>query len=168
MEATIENKVAKSGLVNIDLESFFPKEEVVEFDISPFLFHGLLLKEKEYRESLATFDWQQFEGKILAVYCSTDAILAPWAFMLVVQYASGFAKRTIKGNASTVQFHLLYENLINHEWSQYADKRVLIKGCGERGITDDYYAYATERLIQHGVSRLMYGEACSFVPVYRK
>lgn len=168
MESIIENKVAKSGLITLDIESFIPVEEVVELDISTFLFHGLLLKEKEYREHLEKVDWKQFEGKILAVHCSTDAILAPWAYMLVVQHAKHFALRVLKGSKNEVQKIVLYEVLNQHDWSNYQDKRVLLKGCGDKGLSDEFYAYVSDKLIEQGVSRLMYGEACSFVPVYRK
>ncbi len=168
MEAIIENKVAKSGLITFDLEAFYPKSEIVELDIAPFLFQGLLLKEKEYREYLSNLDWSVYSGKIIAVYCSTDAILAPWSFMLVVQHASGIANRVLKGNKDVVRNVLYYEALQQIDWTQYTEKRVLLKGCGDKGVSDEFYAYTTEKMIQAGVNRLMYGEACSFVPVYRK
>lgn len=163
----IENKVAKSGLITLDLETFYPKEELVAFDIAPFLFHGLMLKEKDYRAALETFDWKPFEGKILCVFCSTDAILAPWSFMLVVQHAAGNAKRVIKGTVEEARSFLFLEKLIQHDWTQYALKRVLIKGCSDKAVSENHYALATEKLIEVGVNRIMYGEACSFVPVFR-
>jgi len=168
MDALIDNKVAKSGLITFDLEVFYPKSQIVELDIAPFLFHGLVLKEKEYREHLNNLDWSIYSDKIIAVHCSKDAILAPWSFMLVVQYASGFAKRVLKGNKDVVKNVLYYEALQQIDWTQYNEKRVLLKGCGDKGVSDEFYAYATEKMIHAGVSRLMYGEACSFVPVYRK
>lgn len=51
--------------------------------------------------------------------------------------------------------------------SQYADKRVIIKGCGEKEIPPYAYLAITEHLMPH-VKSLMYGEPCSTVPVYKK
>lgn len=164
----IENKVAKSGLLTLDLETFFPKQEILPFDISPFLFHGFVLKEKDYRESLIQFDWSPFKDKIMAVFCSTDAILAPWSFMLVVQQVSGIAKNVRKGTVEEVTKQLFLENLLAQDWSFYSGKRVLIKGCSNKAISDEYYSLATSKLIEAGAERVMYGEACSFVPVFRK
>lgn len=164
----IENKVEKSGLITLDLAKFYPTIPIIEFDIAPFLFHGLMLKEKEYREKLSEVNWSDFQGKVIATFCSTDAILQPWAFMLVVQHAKAYAERVIKGTANEVQTQLLLEALLGHDWSHYANKRVLVKGCGDKVITDAFYALAAEKLIEAGAERVMYGEACSFVPIYRK
>lgn len=164
----IENKVAKSGLITLDLETFYPKQEIIPFDIAPFLFHGFVLKEKEYRESLISSDWNSFQDKIMAVFCSTDAILAPWSFMLIVQQVAGIAKNVRKGTVNEVTSQLFLENLLAQDWSCYAGKRVLIKGCSNKAISDEYFALATSKLIEAGAERIMYGEACSFVPVYRK
>ncbi|TNE71208.1 DUF2480 family protein [bacterium] len=165
---TIVNKVEQSGLITLDLEKFLPKEEIVEFDIAPYLFHGLMLKEKDFREHLQQIDWSSYEGKILATFCSTDAILQPWAFMLIVQHAKPFARRILKGNTAEVLKKLVSESITLNNWSELNSKRVLVKGCGNKAITDEFYALATEKLIETGVERIMYGEACSFVPVYRK
>ncbi len=163
----IVNKVAKSGLVTIDLNKYCNPDEVKELDIKGFLFQELLLKEKDFRGYLDQYDWSQYEGAYLAVYCSSDAILAPWAFMLVASYAHPYVRDVIMGDrrkAVTELFHRAFEK---EDWSRFKDKRVIIKGCSDERIPVDAYTAVTTRLLPY-VDRLMYGEACSFVPVYRK
>ncbi|MCH8556472.1 MAG: DUF2480 family protein [Balneolia bacterium] len=163
----IENKVAKSGLVTIDLEQFRERTEVVSFDLKDYLFMELILKEKDFREALENLNWSQFENKVIAVHCSTDAIIAHWAYMLVAAHANGFAKKVATGTPDEVKLRLMLENMRSHDWKQYDDKRVLLKGCSDEEMNPAVYAAATEELIPYA-TRLMYGEACSFVPVYRK
>ena len=163
----IENKVAKSGLVTIDLEKIAGDITITSLDIKEFLFMDLLLKEKEFRKSLDEYDWSSFEGTILSTYCSSDAIIASWAYMLVVTHASKYATEVIVGKPDYVHNLVYSQRLAQHDWSQYADKRVLLKGCSDKSIPPGAYAMATQEL-QKYADRIMYGEACSFVPVWRR
>lgn len=163
----IENKVAKSGLVTIDLEQFRERAEVISFDLKDYLYMELILKEKDYREALENTDWSRFDGKILAVHCTVDAIIAHWAYMLVASHANGHAKKVATGTPQEVKLRLMIERVSNHDWSQYDGKRVLLKGCSDEDMDPAVYASATEELLPYA-ERLMYGEACSFVPVHRK
>jgi hypothetical protein len=163
----IVNKVAKSGLITIDLQSYCDPSIVSELDIKDFLFQELLLKEKDFRDYLDKHDWSQYEGKVLAVYCSTDAILAPWAFMLVVTHARPYAEEVILGNRQKAIEELYRRAFEKEDWSRFAGQRVIVKGCGDEAIPEYAYLAVTQYLMPH-VDRLMYGEACSFVPVYRK
>ena len=164
----IENKVKKNKkLVTIDLKQFFDDTPIKELDIKDFLYQELLLKEKDFRESLENHDWSQYEDSYLVTYCSTDAIVAPWAYMLVAQYASEYARDVLKGSKEEMlnrRFQMAFDD---HDWSQYQDKRVLLKGCSDVKVTEAAYVMATNKLIPY-VDRIMYGEACSFVPVYRR
>ncbi len=163
----VVNKVANSGLITIDLKKYCDPSIVKELDIKDFLFQELLLKEKDFREYLDQHDWSQYEGNILAVFCSTDAILAPWAFMLVASHALPFAKEVKLGDRQRA-LEDLYRQAFEHEnWSQYEGRRVIIKGCSDETIPPYAYFLVTQKLLPH-VERLMYGEACSFVPIYRK
>lgn len=164
---TIVNKVAKSKLVTVDLQQFTPDEEILELDIKAFLHMELMLKEKEYREHLQNYDWEQYNGKILAVFCSTDAILAPWSFMLVADHAMDSAEEVMVGTKDEVYLRLTEQRIDNHDWSQYEGKRVLLKGCSDKSIPHAVYTKALMHLRSH-VDRVMYGEACSFVPVYKR
>lgn len=166
-ESLIINKVAKSGLVTIDLESLAGDVEFCDIDIKNFLYMELMLREKDYRDQLEHFNWAAYQGKVVALHCSTDAIIAPWAYALMVTYLDGVAKsvfQTIPGELP----HLYFKSVIDeHDWSQYAGKRVLLKGCSDKSIPASAYMYATEKLVKFA-ERIMYGEACSFVPVWRK
>jgi hypothetical protein len=162
----IENKVAKSGLVTIDLEKLVGNVSISEFDIKDFLFMELLLKEKDFREALSNHDWSQYQDKILAVYCSTDAIFASWAYMLISTYAKPYAKSIYIGSRDQALENYFKDIIQNHDWTQYSKKKVLLKGCSEHDFPQSAYLYATNELV--GIAdRIMYGEACSFVPVWR-
>lgn len=165
--AEIVNKIKQSKLETIDLEKLLSDVDVYEFDISEYLFHGLILKEKEFRESLNNHDWEEFRGKNLAVFCSTDAIIPKWAYMLVAQHASGIAKAIYFGSRNEVLTKVQKDLLNTVDWEKYNDKFVLLKGCSKMDISEEIYMTATQRLLPH-VNKLMYGEACSNVPVYKK
>lgn len=168
-EAEIVNKVKQSKkLVTLDLQQYFDQTPIAELDLEQFLFKGLILKEKEFREQLDNFDWQQYEDKYLVVYCSTDAIISKWAYMLVAQHAAQFAKDIFQGEKEDFIFELYRRNLEELDWKSYKDKFVILKGCSskEKPVPASVYLYATTKLLPH-VKKLMYGEACSNVPVYR-
>ncbi len=162
----IENKVAKSGLITIDLEKFDAQQEIVSFDLKDYLHMELILREKEFRTALDETDWSQYEGKAVAVFCSTDAILAHWAFMLVSSKLFGIAARVHFGTPEQIRFQMIRDNLRTHDWSQYSGKRILLKGCSDKELPAGIYLEAQMHL-QPVADRVMYGEACSFVPVYR-
>ena len=44
MQDGIINKVALSPLETVDLEDYYPKEEILLFDLKPYLFMELILK----------------------------------------------------------------------------------------------------------------------------
>lgn len=163
----IVNKVKQSKLETVDLEKLAVGIDLYELDIKGFLFQGLILKEKEYREHLEKHDWSQYSGGYLAVYCSTDAIIPKWAFMLIVQHAKSFAKDVLFGNRGEVLDELLIRKLSDVNWEQYSEKFVLLKGCSKMDISSKVYMEATKQLLPH-VKKLMYGEACSNVPIYRQ
>ncbi|MEX2604153.1 MAG: DUF2480 family protein, partial [Gracilimonas sp.] len=129
MPEEIVNKVQQNTkLVTLDLQKFHDPTPIEELDIKQFLFQELMLKEKDFREQLKKFDWSQFEGKYLTVYCSTDAIIAPWAWMLITSYASEFAKEVFLGKKKAF-LHQLYKSALDgYDWDQYEDKFVLLKG----------------------------------------
>lgn len=163
----IINKVAESGLITLDLEQFFPKEEVVEFDIKDFLFMEMLLKEKEFREQLEQYDWSIYKDKIAAVYCSTDAIIPMWAFMLVSTKLSPYTKEVLLGNKKAVIDKCIEKKIEELNVDQFKDKRVVVKGCGDVEISPSAYLSISNKLLPF-VKSLMYGEPCSTVPVYKK
>jgi len=167
MSEPIINKVAESGLVTIDLEKWYPKEPRAVFDLKDHLFMEMILKEKDFREKLKTLDWSPYRDKQVAVTCTADAIIPVWAWMLVVSYLQPIARDIVMGDEKELHKHLFLKNLSGLDTGEYADKRIVIKGCGETPIADYVYMEIT-KLLRPVAKSIMYGEPCSTVPVYKK
>ncbi len=168
MPEEIINRVkANEKLQTVDLVKLFhDPTPVAELDIKDFLYMGLLLKEKDFREHLKNHDWSQYEGQYLSVFCSTDAIIAPWAWMLLTSHAALHAKEVFHLTPKEVSHELYRRGVEAYNWSQYQDKFILLKGCGDIHVPDSIYLLATNKLIGTA-KKIMYGEACSFVPVWK-
>lgn len=167
MSEVFINKVANSGLITVDLEKYLPTREIVVFDLKEYLFMGLILKEKDFREELKNADWNQYQDKNVAITCSTDAIIPVWAYMLLVSYLQPVAADVYVGSANEMYKHLTLKNIIAVPVAEYTDQRIVVKGCGEVSI--DTYAYAEiTRILRPVVKSIMYGEPCSTVPIYKK
>ncbi|MDQ6844619.1 MAG: DUF2480 family protein [Bacteroidota bacterium] len=167
MEEVIINKVAQSVLVTIDLEKYFPQGETAIFDLKDHLFMELILKEKEYREALKNLDWSVYQNKNAGITCSADAIIPMWAYMLAATYLEPYAKEIVFGNETTVKDVLFLKNLSKIDASEFADKRVVVKGCGEKKIPETAYVEIT-RILRPVAKSIMYGEPCSTVPIYKQ
>jgi hypothetical protein len=165
MEAIV-NKVAESGLVTLDLAQYIAKNEVVAFDLKPFLYMELILKEKDYRAALQTHDWAQYTGKHVAVYCTVDAIVPVWAYMLAAVYLEPLAASINYCTPAELEKALMLQRIATIDTTEYADKRVVIKGCGDEPVPDAAYVAITARLRPVAKS-IMYGEPCSTVPIYK-
>jgi hypothetical protein len=161
------NRVAQSGLITLDLEQFYPSEEMVAFDLKPYLFMEMILKEKDFREALAAHDWAQYEGKILSVFCSADAIVPMWAYMLVARYAASIAADVVQATPEQTAEVLFWKKLAALDIQEYEDKRMVIKGCSDKPVPPSAYLEITKRL-QPIAKSIMFGEPCSTVPVYKK
>ena len=166
MSEEIINKVASSGLITIDLEEFYPKGERVLFDLKPLLFHELILKEKDFREFIKEHDWAGYKDKMVAITCTADAIVPTWAFMLVSIALEPYAKKIIFGNLETLEAILFNEVLKSINYSDYQDKRIVIKGCGNLPVSTNAYVELVRGLKPFAKS-IMYGEPCSTVPLYK-
>lgn len=165
--AEIVNKIKQSKLETVDLEKLTASIHVKPFDMKEMLYEGLILREKQFRELLKEHDWEQYKDSYLAVFCSTDAIIPKWAYMLVVQYAHETAKDVLFGEPQDVFREVSGTVLDQVNWEEYSGKFVLLKGCSKAEISSSVYMHATKRLLPH-VRKLMYGEACSNVPVFNQ
>jgi hypothetical protein len=161
------NRVAASGLVTIKLEEYFPKVEPAELDLKGFLFQELLLREKEFREAMDAHDWDQYRGKVLLVYCSSDAIIPLWAYMLVAAHAAPYAAELFQGNKEEYYRHAFRHIVDEIDPERFAGERVVIKGCGDLPVPASAYMDLTARLRPHAKS-IMFGEPCSTVPIYKR
>lgn len=166
-EKPLINRVAQSGLITLNLERFFPAEPVVSFDLTTYLFKGLILKETEFRDTLKTLDWSQYAGKHVAVFCSTDAIIPVWAYMLVAALAGPYALDVAQATPEEY-IRLYYQRaLAQLDVQPYTEQRVIIKGCSDKPVPPYAYVEMT-RLLQPVVQSIMYGEPCSTVPVFKR
>ena len=167
MEAEFVNKVAESGIITLDLEDFYPKDETAVFDMKDHLFMGLIFKEKDFREVMKNLDLTPYKDKNIALTCSADAVIPVWAYMLVASYLQPVAKEIIFGDADFLHKTLFLKNIEQINVENYKDQRVVIKGCGELPISETAYVAITNQL-RPVVKSIMYGEPCSTVPVYKK
>jgi len=162
----IINKVANSALEVFDLEDYYPAGNRVQIDLSQWLLEGFLLKEKDFREELKNHDWSQYQDHYVAVLCSTDAIVPKWAMILITMHLAPFAKKIINGNIEDLDASLYEELLPSIDYTAYQDKPVIIKGCSRRPVPMRAYILAAQYLQPYAKS-IMYGEACSAVPLYK-
>lgn len=166
MEEAIINRVANSALEVFDLEDYYPKAIRTQIDISQWLFEGLLLREKDFREQLKNHDWLQYKDHNVAVFCSTDAIVPAWASILVTLQLAPFAKSVVSGTLEDLDTALYQELLPTLDYTKYQDKAVIIKGCSRKPVPMSAYILAAQNL-QPFAKSIMYGEACSAVPLYK-
>lgn len=167
METEIINRVAQSPLITINLEDFYHPGERVVFDMKDHLFHGLILKEKDFREFIKNHDWQQYAGKNVAITCTTDAVVPTWAYMLVAEKLQPHAHFFTFGNRDALENALFQNALKDFNPAEYQDKMIVIKGCFDKPVPVGAYVEIT-RLLAPYVKSLMYGEPCSTVPIFKR
>ncbi|ALI99321.1 DUF2480 family protein [Rufibacter tibetensis] len=161
------NRVANSGLITLNLEEYLHPGERVVYDIKDNLFHGLMLREKDFRAFVKDHDWSQYTGKNVAIICSTDAIVPTWAYMLLASKLQPFVNRYVFGDLDALEQALLQDAIANINAEEYQDAKVVIKGCGQIPVPTYAYVEIMQKLLPV-VSSIMYGEPCSTVPIYKK
>ncbi|MDX2063615.1 MAG: DUF2480 family protein [Bacteroidia bacterium] len=159
------NRVAQSSLVTLDLEALLPTGPRVLLDIKDQLFQGLILREKDFRAWVKDHDWAQYTGAHVAITCSADAIVPVWAYMLLATVLEPVAETVVYGGLGDLETVLCTRALDAVDWAQYRDEKVVLKGCGH--VPAAVYVAATARLMPHA-QKLMYGEPCSMVPLYKR
>lgn len=163
----IRNKVAESGIITLDPARLFVPVVPLSFDLKDFLLHGFVLKEVEFRRQLKEMDWSEFSGKLVALYCSNDAIVASWAWMLVAHYVTTAGGSCVYGSPEEVKEAQLLDAVRQWDVAPLTDERVILKGCGDETISPAVYTAMTTKLVKV-VKSLMYGEPCSTVPVFKR
>ena len=167
MENEIINKVEQSGLMEFNLEEYYPKGVRILFDIKEQLFQGLILKEKDFREFVKNNDWSKYKDTFVALTCSADAIVPTWAYMLLSAALQPFAKKVVFGDLKTLETILFQESLAKINPEDFRDKRICVKGCGNLPVPESAYVEIT-RILSSVAKSVMYGEACSTVPVFKR
>ncbi|MDP2526603.1 DUF2480 family protein [Maribacter dokdonensis] len=167
MEDEIVNKVAQSKLITFNLEDYYPKGERMVLDIKDWLYEGFILKEKEFRAFVDAHDWSQYKDAYVAMHCSTDAIIPSWAYLLLSVKLSGIAKKAVQGSLVDLETSIYQSVIENIDVSEYQDRLIIIKGCSKKPVPANAYLFLAERLKPIAKS-IMYGEACSSVPLYKR
>lgn len=167
MEGEIKNRVANSKLVTVDLEDYYPQGERLVLDISPWLYEGIILREKEFRAFIKNHNWEQYQDVYVAIHCSSDAIIPAWAYTLVSVHLSAFAKKSCVGSLVDLETILYTEIISELNLEEVKDKPVIIKGCSNKPVPENAYLLLAQKLLPLAKS-VMYGEACSSVPLFKK
>ena len=167
MADKIVNRVAKSALITFDLEKFHQIGTRIALDLSQWLDHGIVLREKDFRTKLKDHDWKDYQDQFIALYCSSDAVLPAWASPLVTTYLQPFARKVVKGTLADLEIQLFSDEIQKIDLKAFKDKSVIIKGCSDKTVPEDAYVQLITKL-QPVVKSLFYGEACSSVPLFKK
>lgn len=167
MPQEIRNRVAESKLETFNLEEVYPEGKRVLFDIKDWLDQGFILKEKEFRALANNHNWEQYQDAYIAVYCSTDAIVPTWAYMLITTKLNPYCKKVVLGTLNTLETVVYREVIQELDLSMFKDKPVIVKGCSKKPVPEDAYLFITWRL-QKVAKSVMFGEACSSVPLYKR
>lgn len=167
MEKEIINKVANSKLKTIDLEELYPLGERIVFDISSWLYEGLILREKDFREEVKNHDWKQYKGTYVALTCSSDAIIPSWAYLLVSAWLHEHTKKVVVGDLVLLETVIFQEIINNLDISEYENAPVIIKGCANKPIPQSAYILLINK-VQEVSRSIMFGEACSTVPLFKR
>ena len=164
----IVNRVQNSGLIAVDLADYLPKNDhFAGFDFEPYLWNGLVLKEKDFRDFVKSHDWSQYAGKHIYIYCSADAILPSWAYMLVSSQLIGIAAGITVGDVQLARQNAMAETIRSLDMEQFRDGKLIIKGCSDIPNPEGMMALFLER-VQPLCSSVMYGEPCSTVPIFKR
>ena len=162
----IKNKIAESGLVNFDLSKLVPQGKRIGIDLKDFLFEGLILKDKDFREKINLLDTAPYNSAFVYIYNSAEAIVPLWAYFLLTAKLTGVAKKVVFGNREDLEVLLMHNAIQTYDFTELNDKRVLVKGCSDEQIPENAYIELVEQL-KPVVKSLMFGEACSNVPIFK-
>ncbi|HHB79538.1 MAG TPA: DUF2480 family protein [Saprospiraceae bacterium] len=161
------NKVQQSDLVTINLEQYYPQDTLHEFDLKDYLFRGMILREKDFRQAVKDHDWSRYQDGVLLVFNSADAIIPMWAYMLIGVASSDFAKTVFHGAKEEYIDAYYRDFLAKFDVSPHKDGKIILKGCGKKPVPPSAYMELTRRLKPH-VQSIMFGEPCSTVPIYKR
>ena len=167
MPDEIVNRVSQSKLITFDLEDYYPEGRRVVLDIKEWLYEGFILKEKEFRTYITEYNWEQYASSYVALTCSTDAIVPGWAYMLIASKLQPYAKMVVIGSLEELETSLYQSIIENIDVSPFKDKMLIVKGCSNKPVPPNAYVWIISKL-QTVTKSVMYGEACSSVPLYKR
>ncbi len=163
----IVNKVKESGLIQMDLANYKPKQPIIGLDLAPQLWQGLIVREKDFRTWIKEHDWSDYSGKAVHIYCSADAIIPVWAYMLVSSKLSEAGAESMVGTEVELQKMLIRKAIESEDTNDFKDARIIVKGCSDIAAPE----FAMSVFVNHFqpvVRSIMFGEPCSTVPVFKR
>jgi Protein of unknown function (DUF2480) len=166
-ENEIVNKVAASSLVTFDLEELYQAGERAMIDLKDQLFQGMILREKDLRDFVKTNNWSTYQDKFVAITCTVDAVIPTWAYMLVAIAVKPYAKTVEFGTLEKLEEKLFDEALEKVDWEHFRNAKIVVKGCSKVNVPPSAYVKTVAKL-QPIVASLMFGEACSTVPLFKR
>ncbi len=163
----IVNRVKQSGLISLDLADYKPRVPFIGLDIADQLWQRLVLREKDFRAWIVEHDWSQYKDKGVYVFCSEDAIVPTWAYMLIGSRLEDAGANYVIGSREDLEKELMRQAIQKIATDEFKDGRIIIKGCAD--VSNPEYAM-TEllRRLQPVAKSIMYGEPCSTVPVFKR
>ncbi len=165
-EFEIRNKVAESGLINFDLTTLLPKGERKGIALKDFLFQEMILKEKDFREKVEAINIEEYKDTYIYIYNSVDTIIPLWAYFVLTAKLTDVARKIVFGSREDLEVILMHNAIQTYDFEEMRGKRVLVKGCSDKEIPENAYIELVEQL-KPMVKSLMFGEACSNVPIIK-
>lgn len=167
MTNEIVNKVSNSQLITIDLEDFIPKGQRKTILLTDWLYDRIILKELHFRTKIVEHNWEQYQDSFVVIQPAEDAIVPNWAYLLLTSQLTSIAQKIVVGTPQDLEDHLLLEAIEKIDYSVYKNKMIIVKGCSKVAISNNAYALLIQRL-KPIIKSLMFGEACSNVPLYKQ
>ncbi len=167
MTETIRNKISESGIININILDFMPKNEAKGIDLKDWLVDDLIIREHDFKEKLKCFNFESFRGANVFIYCSVDVIVPVWAYLLLQVKLNKLAEFIFFGTKNEMNLSLFQQSVESRlKTSEFKNKRVFINGCGDPSLQLGFYSIVSQKLTPI-VKSLFYGEACSNVPLIK-
>lgn len=167
MEYKIINRVSKSKITTIDFNDFLIQTIFEIIDLKDWLKDEIILIEAEFRQKIKDHDWSDFKNKTVLIQCSNDAIIPHWAYLLISSKLTEFGIRNFIGNQNEFKNYQIIDGIKSLDEKLFIDKPIIIKGCSDISDNNYFYSLIIEKL-QPFAKSIMFGEACSAVPVYKR
>ena len=167
MDYKIINRVSKSKIITIDFNDFLGHTIFEIIDLKNWLKDEFILVESDFREKIKSFNWEVLKEKTVLIQCSNDAIIPHWAYLLISSKLTEFEIKNFIGNQNEFKNYQIIDGIKNLDEKLFIDKPVIIKGCSDISNNNYFYSLIIEKL-QPIAKSIMFGEACSAVPVFKR
>jgi hypothetical protein len=167
MDYKIINRVSKSKIAAIDFNDFLDDINFEIIDLKNWLKDEFILIESDFREKIKSFNWEDLKDQTVLIQCSNDAIIPHWAYLLISSKLTEYKIKNFIGNQNEFKNYQIIDGIKKLDEKLFIDKPVIIKGCSDISNNNYFYSLIIEKL-QPVAKSIMFGEACSAVPVYKR